>query len=234
MFKGHSILAIIPAKGKSSRLPRKNIKLFAGKPLIAWSIIESRKSRFLDEIIVSTEDEEIARISRRFGAKVPFKRPSNLTRGHISSMDVARHAAAWFKKSKQHFDLVMILQPTSPLRTARDIDESIKHFFKKDADALISIARATKPPFWFKRINKNGYLKDLFKSKTKKNNQNETFYLPNGAIFIIKTEALLSNKIHKTTFYLMDNSCSIDIDEQLDFKIARWLMQERLKKGANA
>lgn len=228
MFKGHSILAVIPAKKKSRRLPGKNIKLFAGKPLIAWSIIESRKSRFLDEIIVSTEDDGITKISRRLGVKAPFKRPSSLTKEHISSMDVARHAATWFEKKGKHFDYIMILQPTSPLRTASDVDESIKQFLKKEADVLISVVRVIKSPFWLKRIKK-GYLEDLFKRKSKRSKRREALYLPNGAIFIIKTKALLSKKIRKKVFYLMDNSRSIDIDDQLDFKIAQWLMQEKLE-----
>jgi CMP-N,N'-diacetyllegionaminic acid synthase len=230
MFKGHSILAIIPAKGKSSRLPGKNIKPFAGKPLIVWTIIESRKSRFLDEIIVSTENEEIARIARRCGVKAPFRRPSYLIKGHISSIDVARHAAVWFENNGKHFDLVMLLQPTSPLRTARDIDESIKHFFKKEADALISIVRATKSPLWLKKINKNGYLEDLIKNKSKKKIQNKIICMPNGAIYIFRTDALFLKRKYKTAAYLMDNIRSIDIDDQLDFKIAQWLMWERSKK----
>lgn len=231
MFKGHSILAIIPAKGKSSRLPGKNIKPFAGKPLIAWTIVESRKSRFLDEIIVSTENEEIARIARRCGVKVPFKRPSYLTKRHVSSIDVARHAAAWFENNGKYFDLIILLQPTSPLRTVRDIDESIKHFFKKETDALISVIRETKSPFWFKIINKNGYLDDLIKDKSKKKFQNKIICMPNGAIYIFRTDVLFSKRNYKTTFYLMDNIRSIDIDDRLDFDIAQWIMQERLKKG---
>ncbi len=126
MFKGLSILAVVPAKGKSSRLPAKNMKLFAGKPLILWTILEAKKSRFVDKIIVSTESNEIAKISRRFGADVPFKRPLALTRKQVSAMDVVRHALMWFKRKGKHFDLVMLLQPTSPLRTAKDIDAALE------------------------------------------------------------------------------------------------------------
>lgn len=228
MFKGHSILAIIPAKGKSSRLPGKNMKPFAGKPLIVWTIMESKQSRFLDAVIVSTDNKRIARISRRWGAKIPFKRPSSLVKVNITSIDVARHAAMWFKKKREHFDLIVLLQPTSPLRTVKDIDESIEYFFKKNADVLISVARTTKPPIWLKIINKDGYLEDMFKGGYKKKVQSESFYMPNGAIYVMKIEALFSSKNYKVIPYLMDNNCSVDIDEQLDFKIAQWLMWERL------
>ncbi|MDD5775110.1 MAG: acylneuraminate cytidylyltransferase family protein [Candidatus Omnitrophica bacterium] len=234
MLDGHSILAVIPAKGKSSRLPGKNIKPFAGKPLIAWTILASKKSRYLDEIIVSTENEAIARIARQYAAHVPFKRPAYLARGQVSSIDVARHASAWFIKHGKHFDLVMLLQPTSPLRTADDIDEAIKVFLKNDADALISVVRAAKSPFWLKTINKKGYVEDLIKSKARQKMQDKTVCMPNGAVYIFKTGSLLSGKKLRTGYYLMDDFRSIDIDDRLDFKIAQWLMRERSKKGLRA
>jgi len=234
MFNGRSILAVIPAKGISRRLPGKNTKPFAGKPLIAWTILASKKSRFLDEIIVSTENEAIARIARQYAAHVPFKRPAYLARGQVSSIEVARHAAAWFIRHGRRFDLVMLLQPTSPLRTADDIDDAIKVFMKKDADALISVVRAAKSPFWLKTINKKGYVEDLIKRKSRQEMQDKTVCMPNGAIYIFKTKSLLSGKKLKTGYYLMDGLRSIDIDDRLDFKIAQWLMGERSKKGLGA
>jgi len=138
MYKDKKILALIPARGGSKGLPRKNIKPLLGKPLIAWTIEQSLASKYLDKVVVSTEDKEIAEISKKYGAEVPFIRPKELAKDDTPSIDVVLHAIDFLEK-KELFNIIVLLQPTSPLRTISDIDNSIEFLFSKNAQAIISV-----------------------------------------------------------------------------------------------
>src|SRR5664280_2509033 len=125
MIKGKKILAIIPARGGSKGLPGKNIKLLSGKPLIGWTIEQSRKSQYIDEIFVSTDSIEIARVSEEFGVKVQHLRPDYLASDGASSMDVISHVISHYEANGSSFDFIILLEPTSPLRKENDIDQAI-------------------------------------------------------------------------------------------------------------
>ena len=139
MYKGKTILGLIPARGGSKGLPRKNIRPLLGKPLIAWTIEQALASEYLDRVVVSTDDEKIAEISRKYGAKVPFMRPKESAADEARRIDVVLHAIDWMEKNDNSYDLIMLLQPTSPLRTSEDIDKAIKLFISKKADSLFLI-----------------------------------------------------------------------------------------------
>ncbi|MCM8761209.1 MAG: acylneuraminate cytidylyltransferase family protein, partial [Candidatus Omnitrophica bacterium] len=129
MYNGRSILAIIPARGGSKGLPRKNVKDLAGKPLIAWTIREALKCGCIDRVIVTTDDKEIANISARYGAEIPFLRPKRLSLDRTETIDVILHAINWLRDEGCDYDVVVVLQPTSPLRVAGDITSALKMLF---------------------------------------------------------------------------------------------------------
>jgi len=228
MFEDKKILAIIPARGGSKGLPRKNIKPFLGKPLIAWTIEAALKSSYLDEVIVSTEDKEIAQISLQYGAKIPFMRPKELAKDDTPTIDVILHTLQELEKEGKTYDVVVLLQPTSPLRDKKDIDDAIKLFFETKALSLISVYEMPHPPFWVFR-ERNGFLEPYFKELFDKRRQElPKTYMPNGAIFIAYSDVLKQKKsfvTEKTAMFLMPLEKSVDIDSETDFKIAEYLLQ---------
>ncbi|MBC8555357.1 MAG: acylneuraminate cytidylyltransferase family protein, partial [Candidatus Brocadiales bacterium] len=146
MINNKRILAIIPARGGSKRLPRKNILDLAGKPPIAWSIEAALGSKYIDRVIVSTDDEEIAGISRKYGADVPFMRPNKLATDESSSVDVVLHVINTLKEKGRESEYIMLLQPTSPLRTMENIDEAVELLQSSSSDAVISVCEAEHSP----------------------------------------------------------------------------------------
>ena len=125
MLNGKTFLAIIPARGESKRLPRKNIMELAGKPLIAWTIEAALNSQFIDEVVVTTDNQEIAIVAQQYGANIPFLRPNKLASDTATTFDVVRHAIGHYRENGKIFDFIILLQPTSPLRTKDHIDEAI-------------------------------------------------------------------------------------------------------------
>ena len=148
MIDNKKILAIIPARGGSKRLPRKNILNLAGKPLIAWTIEAALGSKYIDDVIVSTDDNEISTVAKKYGAKVPFIRPDKFSSNHASSISVVLHAIEFFQKADERYDYVVLLQPTSPLRTVKNIDESIELLQQKKCDAIVSVCNVDHSPLW--------------------------------------------------------------------------------------
>lgn len=142
MYRGRTTLALIPARGGSKGLPRKNLYPFAGKPLIAWSVEQALAAGAVDRVVVSTDDEEIARVALALGADVPFMRPSELASDTASSADVVLHALDWIGSNEgQGYDAIVLIEPTSPLRESKDIDECIRLLYSSDAaEAVVSVA----------------------------------------------------------------------------------------------
>jgi len=230
------MLAIIPAKKKSKRLPNKNIKKINGKPLIAYTIEVAKKSKKISRIIVSTDCPRIARISRKYGAEVPFIRPkkfsSDKADSHEGVIDVCRHVVN-FLKDKEGINIrsFIVLQPTSPLKLSKDIDSAISIFKRKKADSVSSFCEA-KPKDWYFNLNKDGSLKQSVKKNIKNNKKNKSTYLLNGAIFICKTNFVKKGFgfTRKCFAYLMPKSRSVDIDVIDDFKYAEYLISRNNKK----
>jgi N-acylneuraminate cytidylyltransferase/CMP-N,N'-diacetyllegionaminic acid synthase len=233
MYKSRTTLALITARGGSKDVPGKNIKKFAGKPLIKWTILQALKSRFIDRTIVSTDSKEIAAISEKCGADLPFVRPKQLATSTAKSIDVVIHALNWLERNeKAGYDVVVLLQPTSPLRTTADIDTALKLFFAKKAKAVVSVCDAEHPPLWTNRVPKDLSMKGfLAKNSINRNRQSlGSFYRLNGAVYIAEADYL---KKHKSFFgpdtyaYIMDAERSVDIDSPIDFRIAEILMKEQ-------
>ncbi|MEA1988824.1 MAG: acylneuraminate cytidylyltransferase family protein [Pseudomonadota bacterium] len=226
MCKGKTFLAVIPARGGSKRLPRKNVLDFAGKPLIAWTIEAAKHSKYIDHFAVSTDDQEISDVSKKYGAEV-LTRPAQLATDTASTVDVVLHAIA---AQSQSYDYVILLQPTSPLRTAQHIDEAIELLFEKNANAVISVCETDHSPLWANILPDDGNMDNFIREevKGKRSQDLPTYYRLNGAIYIAKVELVEKQKTlfldDKCFSYVMDQDASIDIDEKLDFTLAELML----------
>jgi CMP-N,N'-diacetyllegionaminic acid synthase len=221
MKNNHDILAIIPARGASKRLPDKNILDFAGKPLIAWTIDAALKSKCITNVIVSTDDARIASIAKKYGAKVPFLRPDSLSSDESTTIDVVVDLVS---KLSEKYNYIALLQPTSPLRTSQHIDDSFEQL--GDKDAVVSVVKTEHPIEWCNTLSSNKNL-DNFINGTVRNKRSQDLperYRINGAIYIVKTDVLLREEtflLEKgAVAYIMERDVSIDIDEKQDFIIA--------------
>jgi CMP-N,N'-diacetyllegionaminic acid synthase len=217
-----TFLAIIPARGRSKRLPRKNVLDLSGKPLITYSIEAGVKSKYISKVVVSSDDEEILQISQTFGADT-IKRPDYLATDTSSTFDALEHTI----NSLEKYDYIVLLQPTSPLRNEKHIDEAIELLNKRNADAVISVCQTEHSPLWCNTMNENLDMSNFLHDDVlnKRSQDLPIFYRLNGAIYICKTEKLLENKsffIKENIFaYIMDKIDSVDIDDELDFLIAK-------------
>lgn len=232
MYKGKKILALIPARSGSKGLPKKNIRLFAGKPLIAWTIEQALASKYLDEVIVSTDDLGISKIARKYGAQVPFLRPRKLATSSAKIVEVMIHALNFLEKKAHRFDLVMLLQPTSPLRKTGDIEGAIKLLFRKNARAVVSVCPVEHHPFLYNILDKNDKMANFSKLPVANKNRQELpeYYRINGAIYLAFAHLLRRDKsfITKSTYaYKMPRERSADIDTEIDFDFAQFLKSGR-------
>jgi CMP-N-acetylneuraminic acid synthetase len=223
MYKDRKISALIPARGGSKRIPRKNIKLLKGKPLIVYTIYAALKSRYIDAVYVSTEDSEIKKISLSAGAKV-LDRPSKLATDTAKSIDVTKHFV-----NEIDPEVIVLLQPTSPLRNASHIDKAIEIFMDSGADTVFSVCRRHIGPQWILE-KEDGKLKFKFKNElnvTRTQDEKETYEF-NGAIYIYDKKTVLeSDKFvmgKKIYPYIMGKAESIDIDEPEDWELAERLL----------
>lgn len=229
MFKGLSILGFIPARAGSKGLPGKNIRPLAGKPLIAYTIEAARRSGVFDYLLVSTDGEDIAEIARHAGADVPFMRPSNLATDTARGIDVLHHAMSWLEDRGKKFDCVMILQPTSPLRTAEDIIASLDLLVKRNAEAIVSVCEVEHHPWWSNTLPENLCMKNFFKPGIPVNRQElPEYYRFNGAIYLALWDFIREreNWFGSDTFaYVMPRQRSVDIDEEMDFLLAELILK---------
>ena len=233
MYKGKTILGLIPARGGSKGLPGKNIKPLLGKPLIAWTIEQALASKYLDRVVVSTEDEEIAEISKKYGAEIPFIRPKELAEDNTKGIDVVLHAINWMKENDKQkpYDLIMLLQPTSPLRTTENIDKAIELLFLKGAKAIVSVCEVDHHPFWANTLPEDGCMGDFIKREVMNKNRQElpVFYRLNGAIYLAYCNYIKERKsfLGEETFaYIMPKSRSADIDDEIDLKLAENILKK--------
>jgi len=225
MYKGKSALCIIPARGGSKGLPGKNIKKLANKPLIAYTVEHAKNSKYIDRTIVSTDDEAIASIAKKYKAEVPFLRPKRLATDRARSLDALLHAVQWIEKNEKRFyDILVLLHVTAPLRESKDIDTCIKMLVEKRADNVFSVTEAHRNPYFnMVEVDKMGRPK-LVKKGNFSNRQTATVvYDMNASIYVWKMDAfknMRSTFMQKTYVYVMPKERSVDIDDYFDFKIA--------------
>lgn len=218
------VLAVIPARGGSKRLPRKNIKKILGRPLIDFTIKAASKAKNLTDVIFSTDDEEIRNIALENGAYAPFLRPAEISGDNVRNSDTMIHALEYMEKlNGVIYDCVVLLQPTSPLREHHHIDEAVEKFMKSGSTSLAAV----RGPYKKRDIN----LKRMNGSKlVNLINQNEEYYIYNASIYIVSRSWLLENKRFTSEDevpYVMDELSSIDVDEEFDFIMASAAIEYR-------
>ncbi len=229
MFKGKRILAVIPARGGSKGLPGKNIRNLAEKPLVSWTIDAAKGSQYIDTVTVNTDSIEIAEVARKYGAQVPFLRPAELATDSASSYDVIIHALNWHAEQEILFDLVMLLQPTSPLRTVHDIDRAIEIFFEKKAQAIVSVCPCDHHPWWANTLPNSGNMEKFLRPEVLQTNRQglPPHYRLNGAIYLADIDFLRLNGSFfgsKTFALTMSKKHSVDIDDIIDFQLAEFFL----------
>ena len=221
------ILAIITARGGSKGLPKKNILNLAGKPLIAWTIEAAQQSKYIDKVILSSDDDEIISVAQEFKCEVPFRRPAELATDEASSVDVLFHAI----EKVPGYDYVALLQPTSPLRTSSDIDSAFELMLSSKASSCSSVCETAKTPYWMFSMQSNKVLSRLLqlpKNGHRRQSLPLTYEL-NGAMYLLKIEILYSEKCltpDKTIAYEMCRERSIDIDNLVDFQKCKKYLEE--------
>ncbi|MDB3979058.1 acylneuraminate cytidylyltransferase family protein [Pseudomonadales bacterium] len=229
MIDGKKVLAVIPARGGSKGLPGKNIRDLGQKPLIAWTIEAALSSDIIDHTIVSTDCDQIAEVSKHFGADVPFVRPHWLSTDEASSADVVLHTLTSLSVT---FDIVILLQPTSPFRDRGHIEDALKIYVKAEAQSLVSICEAQKSPYWFFSLEKDGALLPVLRYNKQFNRRQDLpkTYALNGAIYVVDVELFLRAQkfiFDETVSYLMELESSLDIDTLMDFNLAQLMLDEK-------
>lgn len=227
------MIAIIPARGGSKGLPGKNIKKLKGKPLIAYTIEAALKAKGIDKVIVSTDDQEIAKVAVEAGADVPFMRPDYLASDTSSAVDVYIHAVETLNDIyNMKIDKFAVLLPTAPLRGHIHIEEALELFYKENADTLVSMKDAPVPISWYFSADKRARIKNLEAgngSPTINRQKNAQYYIPNGAIYILDYNLLKDKRTYysdNTIMYHMKDEDSVDIDTLQDFEYAEFLLDK--------
>lgn len=226
------IIGLIPARGGSKGILRKNIRNLAGKPLIAWTIDAAIQSGICDSLIVSTDDAEIARIATGLGAAVPFLRPKELATDTTPQISVVRHLIRWLAEKGNDPDYILLLQPTSPLRTSKDISEAVALAKNRHAASLVSLCESRDHPYLAKRIRSDGTIGDFIQTETRYTRRQDLppAYALNGAIYLNTPKSLLDSGSFTpegTVGYLMPQDRSLDIDTEWDFHLAELLLSNR-------
>ena len=225
-----TVAALVPARGGSKGIPRKNVVEVAGKPLIAWTIETALRSSVLDRVVVSTDDEEIARVSKEWGADVPLYRPAELSLDDSPSIAAVNHAIRWLEENQNYRpDALLLLQPTSPLRTAEDVRNAVHLLFERNASAVVSVYQPHTHPYWFKKITKDGYLSSFLEGTVEPVRRQDLppVYALNGSIFLARREILLHEETFcpdRTCAYIMPEERSLDIDSPADLRLANYLL----------
>lgn len=230
MYNNKKILAVITARGGSKRLPNKNILDLDGKPLIVWSIDEANKSKYIDKIIVTTDSKEISEISKVAGAEVPFLRPSLLASDNADTFSVLKHSIEFYKGL---YDYVILLQPTSPLRTVFHIDSAIELLNEK-TKAVVSVSEVDHSPLWSNTLPENMSMKDFIRKSVKNIRSQDLpkYYRLNGAVYISEINYFYLEEGFlgpRSKAFLMSQLSSIDIDTELDFNMCEFIINKKNK-----
>lgn len=233
MYKDCKILSLIPARGGSKGIKNKNITNLNGRPLISYSIETALGSKYIDDIVVSTDSEEIAAVSIKYGAAVPFMRPKELASDEARTIDAVLHAINALEKK---YDVLVLLQPTQPLRTIEEVDCAIESFFKNKMKGLVSVSRVKDHPLMIRTLNSDGSLTSLIRENSTCRRQDmRIYYKVNGCIYINK----ISELSEYTSFndnemgFVMEEDHAVDIDTQLDLHLAEYYIENTNKSRFN-
>lgn len=223
MYDGMRFLALIPARGGSKGIPRKNVRPLGGKPLIAYTIEAALESSTVDDVVVTTDDEEIAAVAREHGAEVPFMRPAELAADESKTIDCVVHARDALRSMGREYDALVLLQPTSPLRAAGDIDEAASVWASHGRLGLCSVSVVEENPFLLRTLGEGGVVHPVIShGSTMRRQDVPTYYKVNGSIYINRfSELTLATSLNDNPVgYVMPKGRSIDIDTLEDFRNA--------------
>ena len=232
-----NVLGLIPARGGSSGIPRKNITMLAGRPLLTYTCEAALGSRRLTRVVLSTDDEEIAQVGRKAGVDVPFRRPADLAQADTPSLLAAQHAVRWLREHEQWDpEVVVLLQPTSPLRQAHHIDEALERMREVDADSVVSVVPVPHrfTPYGILQV-RDGWARDFWEGPVAfdrfRRQDAPVLYARNGpAVLGTRTSVLMESQAfygERVLPYVMDEEDSVDIDTLFDLRLAEWLLAQR-------
>jgi CMP-N,N'-diacetyllegionaminic acid synthase len=232
------IFAVIPARGGSKGLPRKNIRPLGGKPLIAWTIEQALKVKEIDQLICSTDDHEIANVAQSFGCDVPFMRPKKLAGDFIPGAEVTIDAIEYFERQGERFDTALHLQCTCPFRTCEDIESAIEKYRRESAQSLVSVCALDYPLEWMYTVSEEGKLREIAgesdQSPLKQRQRFEKIFRPNGAIYLCDADLLKMKRTlinSESIAFEMTKRHSLDIDDETDLEIANLICSAERKQA---
>lgn len=238
MYKEKKILALIPARGNSKGLPGKNIKPLLGKPLIGWTIEQALATEVIDKVVVTTDDKTIMEISQSFGADVPFLRPLELAGDSSPTIDAIFHAVDWFEKHDEHFDILVLLEPTSPLREVEDIQSGIIKLVDNlnGANTLVSLGEIALENPYITKVVEDGYVLPLMNSDRSitQRQQQPVIYFPYGVIYAATISSLKKKKTfyqEKTIPYFIKRWQNYEIDDIYDFLCVEAILNHKSKEA---
>lgn len=229
MIENKKILAIIPARGGSKGIPRKNLKAVSGKPMINYTIEAAKGCKYIDKVIVSTDDEEIAEISMRAGAIVPFLRPDELATDEARLIDVVMHAIEFYERKGTRYDIIVVLQPTSPLRTAEDIEKALEYYIRKEGKSLVSVSEVKEHPSLMREFGANNEMVKLVdEDGFLRRQERKKYYRVNGAIYINAMSELNEKTClnENVMGYVLPFDHGIDIDNPEDVVVAEYYLSQ--------
>lgn len=230
MYADKKILALIPARGGSKGIKGKNIILLSGKPLIAYAIEAALKSKYIDSTVVTTDSKEIAKVAEAFGGRVPFLRPEKLAEDKSKTIDAVLHAVKKLEENGERYHILILLQPTQPLRTPEDIDRAVELFFENGRRPLTSVSLVDDHPLLIRSIDDSGILKPLLDCNSTCRRQDMVdYYRVNGCIYInnIKELNIETSFNDNEIPYIMPKEHSVDIDELVDLAVAEFYLKRR-------
>lgn len=223
-------LFLIPARGGSKGIPHKNMKPLAGKPLIYYTIDAARLVAPEEDICVSTDDEEIIRLVEEYGLSVPFRRPNELAQDASGTYEVILHALDYYKAQGKSYDVVVLLQPTSPFRTGEHIREAM-NLYSSECDMVVSVTETRANPYYVMfQEDANGYLQHILKGTFTRRQDCPVVYEYNGAVYVMNVVSLCTKSLAAFTQnrkYVMPSSVSIDLDTPEDWMYAEFIMEQR-------
>lgn len=233
MIQEKRVLAWIPARGGSKGIKDKNIKPLCGKPLISYTIEAALNSKYVDRVMVSTDSDRIAEVSRQCGAWIPSLRPAELASDTSKTLDAVLYTIELLHSHGEYFDILALLQPTSPLRTAEDIDRSLEEYIKCGCQSIVSVSPVEDPPLLIRSVAEDGRLEPLLQtSSTCRRQDMKPYYAVNGSIYInalneINADTSFNDNLYP---YFMEAERSVDIDSPIDFLIAECLLNAQSKE----
>jgi CMP-N-acetylneuraminic acid synthetase len=226
------LCALVPARGGSKGLARKNLRTFRGTPLVAHAVETARQVRGLDRIVVSTDDLEIAEVARRAGAEVPFLRPSELATDETPTLPVVQHAVRWLEAHGAHLDGVVLLQATSPLRTPQHIEAAIQKFLESGADSVTTVCAVEDSPYWMQRLD-GDRLRPLMPEGQRFGRRQDLppVYRLTGAVYVTRRDVVMEQGRllgDDTRAIVVGRRESVDVDDELDLRLAELIATEEV------